>query len=57
MQRMLLDDPRNLTAFCHIHHFASENWSDRFTRDEIPPAAWEFADELGMRHVLERLYP
>lgn len=53
----LMYDPRNgmsLDRRCHDKH---EKAFFRVPREAIPRKAWQFAAELEMTHVLERLYP
>jgi hypothetical protein len=57
MLKRLLNDRRNLTAFCFDDHMDGEAvaGSRRFTIEEVPPDAIEFAGELGVD--LTRVYP
>lgn len=55
--RSLLYDPRNGMCLCRKCHENHENASHSVLREMIPAKAWQFAEELGMAHVLERLYP
>jgi hypothetical protein len=57
LERRLINDPRNLMALCFSHHLNRKGGLDAvIPRDAIPEAAWEFARELDMEHVLERRY-
>lgn len=49
-------DPRNGIGACYKAHRRSDNAVERFPVDRVPVAAWEFAHELGLDYLLERLY-
>lgn len=53
----LLADPRNLVPVGRWHHAQIENRRVNPTWDDLPLQAVEFADELGLAHLLERRYP
>jgi hypothetical protein len=53
----LLWDPRNGLGVCTNRHSQHTNGTKRIPRHLVPSAAWTFAAELGMTHVLERQYP
>lgn len=53
---VLVHDERNLSPYALTCHLAAEQHSPPFRVDEIPPSAFEFADELGLDWLLERLY-
>jgi hypothetical protein len=50
-------DKRNRLAVCEWRH---EQHTTRFKpipRELLPPAVWEFAEELGLTYLIERAYP
>ncbi len=49
-------DIRNRLAVCERRHDLHTRRIEPISRDLIPPEAWEFADELGLRWWLERFY-
>lgn len=49
-------DVRNGLSVCYRAHRRSDAGLERFPAERIPEAAWEFADEVGLRWMLERLY-
>lgn len=49
-------DPRNALPACYRAHRRSDSGIERFPADRIPDEAWEFASELGLGWMLERLY-
>ena len=50
-------DVRNGVSACYRAHRRSDSGVERFPREKLPAAVFEFADELGLRWVLDRLYP
>ena len=52
----LIHDERNLSPYALTCHLAAENHAPPFTRAEVPASAFEFADELGLVWLIERLY-
>ncbi len=54
-----LFDPRNMLPLCSYHHARHTLAFERVPRELLPAAAFEFADEIGARFVLEddRVYP
>lgn len=55
--RSLLYDTRNGMCLGRRHHDKHETAKERVPQELIPRKAWQFAGELGLEHVLERLYP
>jgi hypothetical protein len=53
----LLWDSANALPLCRDCHDANHTRSRPVPRHLIPEQAWEFAAELGLTHVLTRLYP
>lgn len=55
----LLWDLRNMLPLCRYHHFRHEQAVQRVPRELLPAPAWEFADAIGARFVLEdaAVYP
>ncbi len=49
-------DPRNGIGACYRAHRRSDAGIERFPVAYIPIEAWEFAEELGLDWMLERLY-
>jgi len=49
-------DPRNGIGACYKAHRRSDAGIERFPAAYIPTGAWEFAEELGVDWMLERLY-
>ncbi len=49
-------DPRNGLGACYRAHRRSDAGLERFGSHVIPDEAWEFATELGLDWMLERLY-
>jgi HNH endonuclease len=50
-------DTRNGMALCRYHHGRHERWMQRVPYELVPDDALEFADELGLLHVIDRDYP
>lgn len=50
-------DPRNGMALCTFHHTRHTLARERIPFELIPPAAVEFATELGLDWLLDRYYP
>lgn len=50
-------DVRNGIGACYKAHRRSDAGIERFPREKLPAAVWEFADELGLRWMVEALYP
>lgn len=52
-------DPRNGIALCRLHHARHELAYQRVPRRLLPPAAWQFAAEIGAEFVLDdgNVYP
>ncbi len=48
-----LRDPRNLSPVCHFHHGMLTARMMPVDRSELPAAAEEFADEVGMGWSLD----
>lgn len=60
MFRDLLSDERNISVLKHeVHWDGHYSANNLFTREDVKPEAFVFADELGaaMRQKLERAYP
>lgn len=53
--KALLSDRRNRGELCPDCHANEEN-GNRVPRELVPASAFEFAEELGLRWVLERRY-
>lgn len=49
-------DPRNGLGACYRAHTRSDAGLERFPAERIPEDAWEFARELGLDWMLEKLY-
>lgn len=49
-------DPRNGIAACYRAHRRSDAGIERFPSSTFSPAFWEFADEIGLRWLVEKLY-
>jgi len=50
-------DRRNRVPLCDRAHTSHHTASQRVPRELLPPAVFEFADELGLRWLLDRVYP
>lgn len=52
-----LYDERNGLSLCQYHHQRHENGTQRIPRAVLPAAAFEFAAELGLDWLIDRMYP
>jgi hypothetical protein len=53
----LVHDERGMSPYALTCHLARENHHPPFQRIEIPDETWNFAEELGLVWLLQRLYP
>ena len=49
-------DPRNGIGACYKAHRRSDAGLARFPVAYLPDKFWEFADEVGLRYLAEKLY-
>lgn len=56
-QRALIADERNLIWLCMPCHFRHENAFRRVPFAVLPQEALDFADEVGLSHLIDRYYP
>jgi hypothetical protein len=50
-------DTRNGLGLCSYHHARHERWMQRVPYELVPDDAIEFADEVGLLHLIEHDYP
>ncbi len=50
-------DEANAIALCRYHHSRHETYRERLPRAFVPPAAFEFAETLGLGWLIDREYP
>lgn len=50
-------DERNGVGLCTYHHGRHTDWVQRMPRSLVPEETFEFADEHGILHRLDREYP
>jgi hypothetical protein len=51
-----LYDTRNAIGACYRAHRRSDAALERFPVEYLPSEFWEFADEVGLRWLAERIY-
>jgi hypothetical protein len=50
-------DIRNGMGLCAYHHQRHTNWTQRVPRELLPPAVYDFADEIGLPWLLDQYHP
>ena len=56
-KREHLWDPRNGMGLCAYHHARHTHWRQRVPRELLPPAVYDFADEIGLPWLLDQYLP
>ncbi len=53
-KREYIWDARNGMGLCGYHHPRHTHWRQRVPRELLPPAVYEFADEIGLQWLLDQ---
>jgi hypothetical protein len=56
-RRRLIEDERNLVWVCVPCHMRHENAFRRLSFSVLPQEALDFAEEVGLMHLIDRFYP